>query len=62
MTCPKCQQKLEDILVSPNEECISFMCVNKDCKIYQQELYQCTGGILLTREEFMKRKREEGEG
>ena len=60
MTCPKCQQELKEVLVTPAGNCITFMCENKQCKVYNQELYLCGLNLLLTRQEFMARKKEEG--
>ena len=59
--CPKCKQLLNNVLTTPDGDCISFVCDNDKCDVYHQELYKCAGGILLTKKELAERKRAEGE-
>lgn len=57
MKCPHPKESLEKALHTTKGEAISYFC-NK-CK---EEVYRCPGDLLLTKKEFVKRRREEGEG
>lgn len=56
--CPHCNTVLEEILISPNGDCISFVCNNEGCVVCNTELYKCSGDKLLTRREFFDLKKE----
>lgn len=58
--CPKCQENLTPVL-DGGKKPISYMCENKNCGVYNTELYVCTGGLLLTKKELVERRQAEGE-
>jgi hypothetical protein len=58
-----CNKKLQSALKDAKTDMpLSYICLNPICSDEKAiEFYHCTGGLLLTKQEFFIRRKEEGE-